>query len=252
MTLEVSAVELRINCRAARYGAIPALDSFELRFPKGITVVMGDSGAGKTTLLNVIAGMHREFDGEVTLNGHALSTHDPGTLAYVQQSADDVLPWLTSLGNVRLPGQLLNSDEITGRADGLLQHVGLTAKRDSLSSSLSGGEKARVSLARAFVTQPQLLIIDETTSSLHQRLRLEIYDYLRALASPQENIVLCTMHDVDDAVYCADRVAILRGGPSGGKIHDPLLQVTLPDTRTGVRATPEFRDCVNELERSLG
>ena len=184
--------------------APPLVEGFDLRCEAGrVTALVGASGSGKSTLLRLMAGLETPEHGSV-----ATGAGEPGALAMVFQ-APTLLPWTTVRGNVCLPLELLGraADEV----DAALERVGLLDAADKLPRELSGGMQMRASLARALVTRPSLLLLDEPFSALDAITRRRLHGVFSA-AWRDATVVLVT-HDIDEAVLLADRVVVLGGTP---------------------------------------
>jgi sulfonate transport system ATP-binding protein len=187
------------------FGPQLVLDDLELDIADGEFVAMlGRSGSGKSTLLRALAGLDDQVTGSVVV---------PRSRAVVFQNPR-LLPWRRALANVtfalRDGGPDTPSRTARGRA--ALAEVGLSDKEHSWPLSLSGGEAQRVSLARALVREPDLLLLDEPFGALDALTRLKMYGLLHELWSRRHMAVLHVTHDVDEAILLADRVVVLSGG----------------------------------------
>ncbi|WP_454791870.1 ABC transporter ATP-binding protein [Mycolicibacterium lutetiense] len=224
-------VEVRGLRRA--FGDQQVLDDLELQIDDGEFVAMlGRSGSGKSTLLRVLAGL----DGQVTG-----SVRVPRSRAVVFQNPR-LLPWRRALSNVTfaLPDAGPDSPSRTARGRAALEEVGLTEKARAWPLSLSGGEAQRVSLARALVREPDLLLLDEPFGALDALTRLKMYGLLHELWSRRHMAVLHVTHDVDEAILLADRVVVL----SGGRVSlDRRVELPFPRTRSD--------DGFDDLRRAL-
>jgi NitT/TauT family transport system ATP-binding protein len=184
--------------------------------------LVGPSGCGKTTLLNIISGLDRDVEGEVQIDGG-----DSGApaIGYMFQ-APRLMPWLTVRENVRLA--LPQTEMASGRAEQLLVEMQLEAVLDAYPGQLSGGMQRRVALARAFVNEPRLLLLDEPFLSLDapaaDRLRRLLLDLWRR----RPTTVLFVTHDLREALYIADRILFLSAGPARVVLD---LSVDLPRPR---------------------
>lgn len=177
------------------YGEKKVYENFNLDIEQGkITCVLGESGCGKTTLLNAIAGLVRHT-GEIP----KLSC------SYIFQTPR-LVPNLTVRGNLNL----VCKDE--NRIDNLLKMTGLEDKAGSFPVHLSGGEAQRVSIARAFAFDCDLLLMDEPFTSLDLKLKISIMEQFVSLQREQNKTALFVTHDIDEAIYLADRIIVLREG----------------------------------------
>lgn len=160
----------------------------------GITCILGESGCGKTTLLNAVAGLI-DYEGEITKK----------SVSYVFQSSR-LIPNLTVEGNLKIIG-----------ADGesaakMLEKVGLADKLNAYPAQLSGGEAQRVSLVRAFLKKSEVLLMDEPFSSLDLKTKLSVMELFKAMQAEEGRCTLFVTHDVDEAVFLADRIIVMHGG----------------------------------------
>ena len=229
-------VEVRGLRRA--FGDQQVLGNLELQIADGEFVAMlGRSGSGKSTLLRVLAGLDDQVTGSVRV---------PRSRAVVFQNPR-LLPWRRALANVTfaLPDAGPDAPSRTARGHAALQEVGLAEKTRAWPLSLSGGEAQRVSLARALVREPDLLLLDEPFGALDALTRLKMYGLLHDLWARRHMAVLHVTHDVDEAILLADRVVVL----SGGKVSLDV-GVELPFPRT--RSDDGFDDLRRALLEELG
>ncbi|MEV0672648.1 ABC transporter ATP-binding protein [Mycobacterium sp. NPDC050441] len=215
------------------FGDQQVLDDLELRIADGEFVAMlGRSGSGKSTLLRVLAGLDDQVTGSAKV---------PRSRAVVFQNPR-LLPWRRALANVTfaLPDAGPDAPSRTARGRAALEEVGLTDKTRAWPLSLSGGEAQRVSLARALVREPDLLLLDEPFGALDALTRLKMYGLLHELWSRRHMAVLHVTHDVDEAILLADRVVVL----SGGRVSlDRRVELPFPRTRSD--------DGFDDLRRAL-
>lgn len=212
--------------------------------PGEITALVGPSGCGKSTALRLLAGLESPTRGEVR------RTIRRGESAVVFQ-APTLAPWLSARDNVALPLELsgLPRREARARAEAALARVGLAAAAGSRPAQLSGGMAMRVSLARALVTEPRLLLLDEPFAALDEITRRALADdVLRLWAETRPAIVFVT-HSVEEAVYMASRVVVFSRGP--GRIAGEMT-VTGPTPRPeSFRTTAGFRATVEAVSTVL-
>ena len=171
-----------------------------------VTTLVGTSGSGKSTLLRLAAGLLEPTSGAVR--------DRPGDLAFVFQSPN-LLPWRSVHANVALPLQLkgVGAAERDRRAQDALDRVGLGEVGDRLPGALSGGMKMRVSLARALVTRPSMLLMDEPFSALDALTRRQMHAEFLSLWAETGLTVLLVTHDLEEAVILSDRVVAIAGAP---------------------------------------
>lgn len=214
---------------------VPILKDVTFRLePGSFTTIMGPSGSGKSTLLHLLAGLDVPSAGEVLLAGHSLGKVDEDARTALRREHIgfifqffNLLPELTVEENISLPLRIAGMDpsEHRGRVDGLLERLDLGRLRDRVPSRLSGGEMQRVSIARALVTEPLLLLCDEPTGNLSSTAGEETIDLLRSAARDAGATVLLVTHNPRDAA-AGDSVLILHDGTL-----DPQWAIQGPDIR---------------------
>ena len=233
-TLSVSVRDVR---RVFENGVV-ALDGLNLDVSPGqFVALLGPSGCGKSTLLRLIAGLDRPQGGNIVVEG---SSGGPRSrIAYVFQDAH-LLPWRNVLQNVALPLELLHVDPLARReaSHRAIGEVGLGDAADRYPNQLSGGMRMRVSLARAMVTGPRLLLLDEPFAALDEITRQKLDEQLRALWASTGMTIVFVTHSTSEAVFLAQRAIVLSARP--GRIVEDH-RIDLPDRRSPVlRGTPEF------------
>ena len=185
--------------------------------------VVGPSGCGKTTLLNLIGGLNSDVEGSVLVDGVA---PEDGPMTGHMFQTPRLMPWLTGRDNIRLVEKDAAS---TGqRVDELLAEMGLAEFADTYPAHLSGGMRRRVALARAFLNEPGLLLLDEPFLSLDAPVANHLRRVLLELCGRRSSTVLFVTHDLREALYLADRVLFMSGGP-GSIVLD--LPVDMPRPR---------------------
>jgi sulfonate transport system ATP-binding protein len=192
------------------FGARSVLDGLDLEVGQGeIVALIGASGCGKTTLLRVLAGQDRDATGTVRV---------PAIRAVVYQE-HRLLPWRKVWQNVAI-----GLPRRSGRraAGGALAEVGLGGREDAWPNTLSGGEAARVALARALVREPELLLLDEPFAALDALTRLRMHALVVQLWRRHQPAVVMVTHDVDEATVLADRVLVMAGGRIASDVPIPL------------------------------
>ncbi|MCB9885238.1 MAG: ABC transporter ATP-binding protein [Planctomycetes bacterium] len=207
--------------REAEGQQVPTVRDVSLQLaPREFLTIMGPSGSGKSTLLHILAGLERPSAGDVTVAGVDLGAGDEEHRAAVRRSKIGfifqffhLLPDLSVVENVTLPLRILgqNPRRHEGRVASLLDLLGVAGLRDRRPANLSGGEMQRVSIARALVTQPPLLLADEPTGNLSSKAGEEVIGLLRSVRDQLGTAILLVTHNPRDAA-AADRVAFLHDG----------------------------------------
>ena len=232
-------IRLRDLRRAFDTGVV-ALDGFSLDVPPGqFVAILGPSGCGKSTLLRLIAGLDRPQSGTVSIDHGPDPGGRPARTAYVFQDAH-LLPWRNVRDNVCLPLELSHVSrprriEAAGRA---LRAVGLSDAAARYPNQLSGGMRMRVSLARAMVTEPTLLLLDEPFAALDEITRQRLDEELLAIWRSSGATVVFVTHSTTEAAFLAERAIVLSKRP-GRIVEDHRISLP-PDRTAGVRATVEF------------
>jgi NitT/TauT family transport system ATP-binding protein len=246
-----SKAEAFVAIEAARYGygAGPAIvDDVDWAIPRGaFHGLVGRSGSGKTTLLKLAAGLLKPDTGDVRIDGAPLSGPGPRIGFVFQQPT--LLDWLSVADNVLLPISLKRriDSEDRDKTQALLDRVGLGALARRHPGQLSGGQQSRVAVARALITEPDLLLLDEPFAALDALTREELQDDLLALCALKATTVLFVTHDIAEAVYLSDKVAIM----AAGRLHH-ALEVALPrPRRRAMRYEQPFNDLCRELRQAM-
>ncbi len=194
--------------------------------------LVGRSGCGKTTLLKLAAGLLLPDEGHIRLRGAELLAPGPA-LGFVFQSPT-LLEWHRVLDNVLLPVSLQHRPTAAeiDKAQQLLAQLGLSAHARHYPRQLSGGQQSRVALARALILEPSLLLLDEPFAALDAITREELQDDLLQMCRTRRTTVLFVTHDIAEAVYLADRVAVMEGGRIAADIRVDLARPRNAATRT--------------------
>ncbi|HZU91037.1 MAG TPA: ABC transporter ATP-binding protein [Stellaceae bacterium] len=223
---------------------LDALDGVDLEIAPGEFVsLLGPSGCGKTTLLRIIAGLIPPSRGEcrLALAGSRRGPAPPGRIGFVFQDPT-LMPWSTVIDNVLLPFRLTGRSRAGARerAQAELRAVGLAGFERAYPRQLSGGMRMRVSIARALVTDPDLLLLDEPFAALDEITRMGLNDDLMRLWASRRPTVVFVTHSVFESVYLSTRIAVMAPRP-GRVVAD--LPVELPQPRErGLRTTPHYAE----------
>ena len=220
----MTAGTIEISIKQKAYQATPggdrrvAIENLELSVgTREFLCIVGPSGCGKTTLLNIIAGLDRNVLGTVKL-GNGQSQHNT-RISYMFQTPR-LLPWLTVLDNVQVV--LDETPENEGKAEALLKRMDLADSINEFPNRLSGGMQRRVALARAFATEPQILLLDEPFVSLDVPVGNLLRQLLLDLWQQSPTTIIFVTHDLRESIFLADRIAFLSRGPSRVIFDTPI------------------------------
>ena len=237
---------------AGANGAVSVLRRVDLTIDPGeIVAVVGPSGCGKSTLLRLLAGLDTPTAGSVTLDGTPLRDTDERTAVAFQEPR--LLPWRSIAENVELGMPRGTARAATrARVAELLDLVGLTSAATRRPSEVSGGMAQRASLARALARGPEVLLLDEPFGALDALTRLRMQDLLLDIHSAEPTTVVLVTHDVEEALYLADRVLQLRAIDAGSRGSSIARVIEVPGIRPRDRADRGFTDLRAELLDGLG
>lgn len=206
-----------------------SLEKVNLEINKGEFIcLLGPSGCGKTTLLNLIAGFDRPTSGAVKINGEIVSKPSVNRITIFQNYG--LLPWRSVLRNVELglESKKLSKQERAKIAEEYIELVGLSAYKKHHPSQLSGGMQQRVALARALAVDPEILLMDEPLGALDAMTRMTMQDEIERLWQEKKKTIIFVTHDIEEAVFLADRIVIMT--PSPGKVKS-VIEVPLSRKR---------------------
>jgi nitrate/nitrite transport system ATP-binding protein len=193
--------------------------------------VIGHSGCGKTTVLNILAGLDEPSEGVVVVDGQAIEGPSLDRAVIFQGHA--LLPWRTVLGNVAyaVSSRWRNAkrDEVHRRALAAIAKVGLEGSETKHPAALSGGMKQRVGIARALAIEPKILLMDEPFSALDALTRGTLQEEARRICRDTGQTVFMITHDVDEAIFLADRILLMTNGP--GAMIAEMVMTPLPADR---------------------
>ena len=211
--------------------------------PGEFVCILGHSGCGKSTVLSIVAGLDEATYGGVIIDG--AEVRGPGTDRAVVFQSPCLLPWLTARENVELARARRGADAMP--ADHYLKLVGVADAGDELPAALSLGTQQCVSLARALSLEPQILLLDEPFAQLDSLTRFELQDVLLGVCDDPRRIVVMVTHDVDEALYVADRLVLMTDGPEA-TVGDVLrVPFPRPRSRKAVLEHPEYEACYRHV-----
>lgn len=225
--LELRGVSKRFETVGGVSG-VQALQDIHLAVAPGeIYALVGPSGCGKTTLLNIVAGFERPSAGEVRVDGVPVQGPGPERGVVFQEHA--LFPWLSALDNVRFGPAVRGRRDLLERCGEFLALVGLQGFERHYPAQLSGGMRQRVALARVLANAPAVLLMDEPFGALDAQTRAQMHQLLLDIWERLSPTILFVTHDVDEAIYLADRVGVMSARP--GRLVAELA-VGLPRPRT--------------------
>lgn len=239
------------------YGAserkVHALSNISLNIAAGeFVTLVGASGCGKSTLLRTLGGLEEYSDGDILCNGKMVN--GPGADRAMVFQSYSLYPWLTVSENIRFSRRLKNKREnltsndveiASGRADALIELMGLNHVVNAYPSELSGGMQQRTAIARALMVKPDVLLMDEPFGALDAQTREVMHDLIRYLYQLEKTTVVFVTHDVEEALYLGHRVIVM--APRPGRI-DSIIDVPFGiDRDQDLKLTPEF----NQIKREI-
>jgi len=231
-------------------GGLRALQDLNFQvLPREFVCVLGPSGSGKSTLLRILAGLLAPTSGEIIFNLGNRAGQRPHIGVVFQQA--NLMPWRSVLENITLPLELegVSRQEACDQARELVNLVGLNGFEDTWPSDLSGGMAQRVSIARALIQDPDLLLLDEPFGSLDALTRERMGDELLHIWQARRKTVLMVTHSISEALFLSDRVLVLSSRP--GRVHLDLT-VDLPRPREEeMRYTPHFGVLARRLRTAI-
>ena len=224
------------------------LDGVNLTIKEGEFIcLIGHSGCGKSTLLNMIAGFNGPTSGEVALAGSRITEPGPDRMVVFQNYS--LLPWLTATENIHLGVETVYADKSADEHNKIVQDhlelVGLTEACNKRPGQLSGGMKQRVAIARALATRPKLLILDEPFGALDPITREELQEELLKIWREYKITIVMITHDIDEALFLADRIVMMTNGPAASIGEDVHIPFSRPRNRTRIMEDPKYYELRN-------
>ena len=211
--------------------------------------IIGHSGCGKSTILNVLAGLDNATDGVVIMDGKEVA--GPSLERGVVFQNYSLFPWLSALRNITFAVQARwpswSKQEVEAHSMKFLELVELGGAANLKPSQLSGGMRQRVSIARAFATQPQLLLMDEPFGALDALTRGMIQEELIKIWTETQQTVFMITHDVDEAILLSDRILLMTNGPHAQVAESVKVSIPRPRNRTSIIHHPAYYKIRNHL-----
>ena len=239
---------LELTSISKSFSGVQVLDSLNLSVAPGSrTAIVGPSGSGKTTLLRILAGLETPDAGDVIIDGQAVHGMSRERAVIFQEPR--LLPWLTVLENVSfsLDVQGVPRKKARERAKEAIELVGLGHCEQALPNQLSGGMAQRVGIARALTIQPEILLLDEPLGALDAMTKITMQEELARIHKVEKITMVLVTHDLEEAIYLADRVLILP------KIKgDPIRTIEVTLSRPRVRSSADFVALRQELMAEFG
>jgi len=224
-------------------GPYTVLQSVNLTVHEGEFIcVIGHSGCGKSTLLNMVAGFTKPSSGKVLLNSQPITQPGPDRMMVFQNYA--LLPWLTAFENIYLALNAVFPNKSKAEKSAIVRDhlalVGLTEAGDKKPTQISGGMKQRVAIARALAIRPQVLILDEPFGALDAITKEELQEELLKIWNERRCTVLMITHDIDEALFLADRLVMMTNGPAANIGEIMNIPFPRPRDRSRIMEDPEY------------
>ena len=240
---------IRLRGLSVRYGSFTALDDVSLDIGAGeFFVIVGPSGCGKTTLLRLLAGLDPASEGSIEIN-QSVPTRPENSVVF---QGDSIFPWMTVWENASYGLRMrdVRDSQVKEIVSHYLDRTGLTRFKDSYPHQLSGGMRQRVSIARAFANDPEILLMDEPFSALDAQNRLLLQEELLRIWEEHKKTVVFITHSVDEAVILGDRIMVMTAQPGRIKtfVNVPLAR---PRDIMELQVTPAFGQLVHQIWSSL-
>lgn len=231
-----------------------AFDDITLKAaPSEFLAIVGPSGCGKSTLLRLAAGLIAPTQGQVLLDRKPINAPPPGVIYLFQQYAKSLFAWRTVIDNVMFPlesAPRARRVELRAECIDYLRQVGLAGFEEKYPWQLSGGMQQRVAIARALAASPKVLLLDEPFSAVDALTRMELQSLLLHLWERRKFTAILVTHDVDEAIFLADRLAVLSSKPTALR---EIVDVNLPRPREQfvTREDPRFLKLRHEITAAL-
>lgn len=234
------------------FGTFVAVENVNLTIGDGeFLSIVGPTGCGKSTILNAIAGLLNPSVGEVSIDGQKVSGVQ-NNIGYLFQQ-DALLPWKTAYENVEL-GLMFRGVKLNERREkamAWLEKVGLKGFETRYPHQLSGGQRKRVQMAQALITEPKVILMDEPFSALDIHTRHLMQDELLKLWQEDRRAVVMITHDLEEAIALGDRVVVLAAGPKSRVIESFDVDLERPRNVAEIKLDPKFMTLYRDIWASL-
>jgi len=219
------------------------LDGVDFAVPDGqFIAILGPSGGGKSTLLRCIAGLLEPSDGAVEIAGKPIDGAPKEMVCVFQEYSRSLFPWRRLLGNVKYPIETLVPKAVAAeRALAMIDTVGLAGFAGHYPWELSGGMQQRAAIARALVTEPKYLLMDEPFGALDAQTRIQLEDTLLQIWGASPRTIVFVTHDIDEAIYLSDRVLVLGARP-GRVVEDVTIDLPRPRHQIATKEDRRFAE----------
>jgi len=235
-----------VNQLRKKFNALPVVDGVDFSIADGeFVAIVGPSGCGKSTLMKIVAGFEHPDEGSVTIDGQPLTR--PGPKGIVISQHGSVFPWLTVQQNLMFGLNGNDHGDKAALADHYAEMVGLKGFENAYPHELSGGMLKRAEIARALVVKPEILYMDEPFSALDALMNLKMRNELLRVLAEERHTVLLITHDVEEAIYLADRILVLSPRPTRIQAS---FKVEQPHPRK--LSNPELQQLKEDILSQLG
>lgn len=237
---------IEIKNLSVNYNKEKAIDNLTFSMGKGKSyAIIGKSGCGKTTLLYTIAGLISHYEGEVHIDGDDIENKRDTTSLILQNLG--LFPWCTVYKNVELglKSMKLSKADKKNLVNEILCELGIEEYREKYPKELSGGQKQRVAIARTLVKNPEVLMLDESTSALDSITKEKIQDLLLEIHEKRENTTILVTHSIEEAVYLGEYIVVMEKGKIKTTIHNKFFGLK------EFREKEEYFHICNEVRRKL-
>lgn len=248
-------VELKNVCQSYDEGKVQIIKDFnfvieDVPIVGEFVALLGMSGCGKSTILRYIAGLQQPSSGEVKVLGKPVNEDNRVSMVFQQYSS---FPWMSVLDNVALGlrYQGVQKKERNALAMDIIQKVGLDGHQNKFAQTptLSGGQLQRVAIARSLLSNPKIILMDEPFGALDINTRLQMQDLLIKIWEEYNSTVIFVTHDINEAVYLADEICIMKKAPSN---IAKRIKIDLDVKRTReIKRTPRFTELVQYVEEQM-